>query len=36
MGRGASVLVVSECLFFTLVFFDDPCVTKGKCKKHTP
>ena len=33
----ASILVVSECLFFHIVvFFDDPRVAKGKCKKHTP
>ena len=33
----ASILVVSECLFFHIVvFFDDPRIAKGKCKKHTP
>lgn len=36
MGRGAAILVAFECLSFTLVFFDDPRVAKGKCKKHTP
>lgn len=38
MGRGRlSILVVSECLFFHIVvFFDDPRIAKGKCKKHTP
>lgn len=28
--------LILSVYFFTLVFFDDPRVAKGQCKKHTP